>query len=84
MSVRWHMERLDELRDRIARETDARADRLLAEMNTFEEYSFRDQRLMWERWGYPDWSEVPTHKPWSNWEIRRIIFPQMIAELEAL
>jgi hypothetical protein len=68
-------DRLDEMCARVIREASDAANRVIAEMETFEEYTWPEQRRMGFRY---------THKPWSNWEIRRVILPRAIRELDEL
>lgn len=72
-SVAWCHERLDEMCARVQREAAAKADRLIAEMDDFRELTFREQR-----------KTGLTHSPYSRYVNRRVLFPQMLAELDAL
>lgn len=76
----WHHERLDEMCARVQQEASDQADRIIAEMSTFEPYSFREQREMLERTG----QAAPDRRPWSDWEIHRIIVPRLLRELDEI
>lgn len=79
MKLSYYFDQLDEIRDRISREAASKADRLIAEMNNFEPLTLAEQRHYWL-----NGQEPPERRPYSEWEIRRIILPQLIAELKAL
>lgn len=75
MSLNLIHERLDEMCARVQREAASAADRVITEMETFDELSFADQRRTgWTR----------THQSLSRWEIRRVLFPAMLRELDEL
>ena len=79
-SVAWCLERLDEACARIQREAESKADRIIEEMSTFREYSWREQKDYFRLFGH--WG--PEVSPYSNWEVRRIWIPRILADLEAL
>lgn len=79
-SLAWCHERLDEMCGRVQREAASQADRIIAEMDTFEEIPWTEQKAFYMRFGY--WGQERRH--YSRWEISRIIFPRIMADLEAL
>jgi len=74
MSLAHTHERLDEMCARVQREAASAADRIITEMDTFDELSIAEQR----RTGY-----TRTHKTFSQWEIRRVLLPAALRELNA-
>lgn len=71
----WLHMRLDEMCARVTAEAAAKADRVLADMDEYAELPYDARR----RTGY-----TQTHYPYSTWYLRRIIFPQLMADLDAL
>lgn len=90
-SIEWCTERLDESCARVQREAESKADRIIAQLSTFEEIPFHEQRMHFYDHGF--WGpEIQTR---SVYEHRRIIEPrerarshqlflELMADLDAL
>jgi hypothetical protein len=79
-SVAWYHERLDEMCARVSAEASSKADRIISEMGEFEEVPWNEQVSHFHRFGV--WG--PERRHYSSWEIRRIVFPRILSDLEAL
>lgn len=72
MRLEWVHEELDKACARIQRETAWKVQRLIDSMNDFGEEQWHRETMTWEVSRY------------SRWEMSRIIYPRLIAELDAL
>ena len=90
-SIAWCKERLDEMCERVQREAESKADRIILDMSTFEGIPFHQQRMFFYDHGY--WG--PETQERSVWEHRRIVEPrereqshqlllELMADLDAL
>lgn len=71
-SIEWCMERMHESCARVQREAESKADRIIAQLSTFEEIPFHEQRKHFYDHGF--WG--PEIQPRSVYEHRRIIEPR--------
>ncbi|WP_298942414.1 hypothetical protein [uncultured Microbacterium sp.] len=80
MSLAYVHERLDEMCARVQREANSHADRIILSMDEYAEISLSEQGAFYRRHG--EWG--PAQHPYSRWEMSRIVFPRMMADLDAL
>lgn len=87
-SIAWCKERLDEMCERVQREAESKADRIILDMDNFEDVPFHQQRMFFythEYWG----PEVQALSVWENHRIiepreRAQLFLELMADLDAL
>lgn len=79
-SIAWCIERLEEATTRIQREAESQAARIIASMDEFEPTSWSERIEHRRRYGH----DGPERRPYSTWELRRVIFPRLMKELDAL
>lgn len=71
---------LDALLARVTARAAGQAERIFSAMRQFERVPMREQTAYYRRHGV--WG--PEFRPYSAWEMSRVVFPKMIAELDAL
>lgn len=71
---------LDALRARVTARAAGQAERIISAMDQFDPVPMREQKAHYLRHGA--WG--PNHRPYSAWEMSRVVFPRMLAELDAL
>lgn len=79
-SVAWCHEQLDEMCARVQREAASTAERIIAAMDDFADVSRAEQRGHFRRYG----ARGPVRRPHSRWELDRIVFPKVLADLDDL
>ncbi|SDH53595.1 hypothetical protein [Microbacterium sp. 77mftsu3.1] len=77
-SLDWFHERLDEMCARVTAEAVSKADRIIASMDPGEA-SWTEQKATFRRTG--EWVDRSRYSPW---ELSRIIYPRIIADLDEL
>jgi hypothetical protein len=84
-SLAWHHERLDEMCARVSAEAASKAERIILSMER-QRMPWRVQREHFYRTG--EWPEADADGvvrwPYSSWELSRIMYPKMMADLDAL
>lgn len=79
-NVTWHTERLNEMSARVQAEAASQAARIIEAMDDFADVPWREQMEHHRQFG--TW--LPEKRPYSAWELDRVVFPRLLKELDEL